>query len=184
MICASCRLNINKSAKFCGHCGIEVMKAKLCGACDKENSFSALFCRFCGASFEPKSQDVSPRFNSGNSLSHSNNSSYIFNKDKFQQHRSYPKYNASDTPKPPYLFAIFLIIFGIVTATIIPSVFGVLSLLKCIEASSAIKQGNYREAKELSHMAKWNPTGLSSKTRWIIVFCCFAFAILIFIAIS
>lgn len=184
MICASCGLNINKSAKFCGHCGIEVLKAKLCLACDKDNSFSALFCRFCGTSFEVKSPDINSNFNSENSLYNSNNSNFILNKDKFQQHHSYPKHNANDIPKPPYLFSIFLIIFGIVTATIIPSVFGVLSLLKCIEASSAIKQGNYREAKELSHMAKWNPTGLSSKTRWIIVFCCFAFAILIFIAIS
>lgn len=70
--------------------------------------------------------------------------------------------------KPPYWLSIGLIVLGIVTATIMPSIVGVFVLLRCIEASKAKARGDFDEARRLSRQAWWNPFGIRPVFGWII----------------
>ncbi|MDP3115091.1 MAG: hypothetical protein Q8M98_10020 [Candidatus Cloacimonadaceae bacterium] len=77
-------------------------------------------------------------------------------------------YTHREEIKPPYWYAILAIVAGIVTVTIVPSIIGIFSLIKCSEASKANSRGDYEEAKKLAHQAVWNPFGMPPTLIWII----------------
>lgn len=89
-------------------------------------------------------------------------------------------------PKPPYWAAVVMIVGGLFTTTLVPTVFGVFIFIRCLEATKANRMGDHEEARRLCHLAWWNPLNLPHKVRsylWIIVCVLMAIAfILIFLS--
>ena len=56
--CPDCRQNVPKEAKFCPHCGHQIVVFRQCSQCGKNLSPSAKFCVQCGQPVEQKPQSL------------------------------------------------------------------------------------------------------------------------------
>ena len=155
MECPMCKAVITDSAKYCNQCGC-VINDNICSACGHSNNAGAKFCGGCGKDFGQEGIQQRNTYQ----ITQPDNQSMGFTIGSSE-------YGSYEQVKPPYAYAIFDIILGIVTATIVPSILGIFSLIKCIQASDANSRFDYEEAKRLSRQAIWNPLGLSKTALWV-----------------
>jgi len=157
MNCPYCGSEIRESAQYCNQCGRNLTEKTNCSDCQHLNSTGAKFCTACGASLSPwASQSLKAYRYTKPSLPTNQFSS------ENSPNRSVEKAN------PPYWYATLLIVAGLFTVTIIPSIIGVFSMIKCIKASNANQRWDYEEAKKLSRQAIWNPVGIPAAGGWVI----------------
>ncbi|MDD2228779.1 MAG: zinc-ribbon domain-containing protein [Candidatus Cloacimonetes bacterium] len=163
MKCKNCYANLSDNAKFCNQCGSHVAENQKCRNCGHVNKLGAKYCGECGSILE--TIDL-----------HSEVSQFAAT----PSYSDSAEFRSHEYVKPPYWVAILLIILGTFTLTIVPAIFGVLSLIKCSEASKANSRGDYEEARKLAKQAIRNPLGLSVSASWIIAIIFFLIAAVLF----
>lgn len=156
MECPRCKAAITDSAKYCNQCGC-VIDDNTCSACGHGNKAGAKFCGGCG---RPVGLEDTQQRNTYQITQPSNQSMNFY--------AGSSEYSPQEKVNPPYAYAIIVIILGIVTATIVPSIIGIFMLIRCIQASNANSRLDYVEAKRLARQATWNPLGLSTTARWVL----------------
>jgi ABC-type Fe3+ transport system permease subunit len=144
-------------SQYCSQCGKDFNKAITCSNCEQLSSSGSKCCTSCGALLV---------LEIGKNELRGRNAVTSLNNRQWSQPAS--KLKEQEKVKPPYGWAILLIVLGIVTATVVPSIVGVVMLIKCTRSTGADRHGDHNEAKKLAHQAIWNPLGLSKTAMWII----------------